>query len=283
MNNKSKFSPASAASANQFKLVEQRSPLTTSSAERSQFNVNRPPKRFYKSRYWLRRCFRYVCPSCCFCGTTYSHQIRHPATITASSSRGNRRRRRGRIKTICPPWNGLPFCCCVGGRSIVDSSEDICDLIRHCGTANGGDGDNIDIDQYVARFRSPSSSAEQSQLKTMNEQQQQQIQFAMTPQNAPQSRSSAATTPEVHKRGMKKLKKHFWNWNDSLKSNSDKFLESLEYDAIHGNGAGAGGGSKSNSLKKYRKITNCSFIEGICGSLCTDCLWHEFMGMRWIG
>lgn len=260
MNNKSKFSSASGgALANQFKLVEHRSPTTTtttttSSAERSQFNVNRPPKRFYKSRYWLRRCFRYVCPSCCLCGTTYSHQVHRPATIT-TSSRGNRRRRRGRIKAICPPWN----CCCgVGGRSIVDSSEDICDLIRHCGTANG---DNIDIDQYVARFRPPATEPYQLQA--------QQIQFAMTttPQNAPQSRSSAASTPEVHKRGKKKLKKHFWNWNDSLKSNSDKFLESLEYDAIHG----GGGGSKSNSLKKYRKIANCSFIEGICGN---NNLWH---------
>lgn len=151
------------------------------------------------------------------------------------------------------------------------SSEDLCDLIRNCGTSNI---DSFDIDQYVARYRQ--SGQQQFQLQTSNGSS---LSLAMTPalagggvggisaavvQNAASTTGSTATTPEVHKRGKKKqLKKHFWNWNDSLKSNSDKFLESLEYDAMNVNGGGGGGGSKSNSLKKYRKITNCSNIEGI--------------------
>lgn len=140
----------------------------------------------------------------------------------------------------------------------MDSSEDICDLIRHCGNVSSSQSVD-DIDQYVARYRSSLCGADEAQLQSKSGQEVQQQQFAMM---ATKSGSAASTcsTPEVHKRGKKKLKKHFWNWNDSLKSNSDKFLESLEYDAMHGNG---GGGSKSNSLKKYRKIPNCSSIEGI--------------------
>lgn len=221
---------------------------------------NYKPKRFYKVRTFLGSAFRYLCTSCCcFCGAHYKHDIR-----TGRSSGSSRKR--GRFQAICcPPWNCFPFCCCVRrppNPSAFQSSEDICNLIRNCGNSQA---DDIDIDQYVARYRqseqlrahslsSPGSVAAGTGSIALT---------AVTSGGAPQPKtpnSSQTTTPEVHKRGKKKIIKHIWNWNDSLKSNSDKFLESLEYDAVNGNG---GGGSKSNSLKKYRKIpNNCSDIEG---------------------
>lgn len=238
-------------SLNQFKLIQASSPTELNRAPTNTYNrPNYKPKPCYKLRSCLRRFLRSVCPSC-LCGTQYKHDIRG-----TSRSRG---RKRGRVKTICcPPWNCFPFCCCISQRSpATDSSEDICNLIRNCGTTNNDD--HLDIDQYVAWYR----QSEQSQLPAT----------PTTPTSAgPQpphalpravASSSQSTTPEVHKRGKKKLMKHIWNWNDSLKSNSDSFLESLEYDAMVNGGSGVGGGgSKSNSLKKYRKITNCSNIEG---------------------
>lgn len=227
MSNKTSFAPP----ANQFKLLQ--------TSNRSNYK----PKSCHKLRSFSRRFFGYLCPSCCG-ASKFKHNMRAG------------HRKRSRIKTICgPPWNCFPFCCCSMGRQhrATDSSEDICNLIRNCGTANG---DDIDIDQYVARYR----QSEPSQLPaTSTTTTTLQGHFAMATNTQRTPTAPQATTPEVHKRGKKKkLMKHIWNWNDSLKSNSDKFLESLEYDAVHGNG----GGSKSNSLKKYRKITNCSNIEG---------------------
>lgn len=248
-------SPSSPSAAGQFKFVVQSS-QSSSPSQRSQCLVNRakPKKRFYNSRSWWRKCLKYTCPPClcCCCPATsrrsrYKHEFRHPKS---SRSRGSGR---SGFNAIC-----LPFCCSSSRNgSAVDSSEDICDLIRHCGTSSANNGQ--DIDQYVARYRSSLCDQDHGQLPSKSGAQQQ---FAMTTKNATAGPSSSSTvsTPEVHKRSKKRLKKHFWNWNDSLKSNSDKFLESLEYDAIHG---GGGGGSKSNSLKKYRKIPNCSDIEGI--------------------
>lgn len=243
---------------NQFKLI-QTSSLSTPTEFRSQ-NYSRPnykPKPCYKLRSCLRGFFRYLCPSCC--GAQHKHDLRN-----ASHNSSSRKKKRGRIKTICcPPWNCFPFCCCIGpgGRQrgpAPDSSEDICNLIRNCGS---GTDQDLDIDQYVARYR----QSEQSQLPATKTTPATSAataaadQFAMVASpSTPRAQSSQSSTPEVHKRGKKKIMKHIWNWNDSLKSNSDSFLESLEFDAVNG----GGGGSKSNSLKKYRKINNCSYIEG---------------------
>lgn len=190
------------------------------------------PKRFYKLRSFLRRFLIYLFPSCC--GARYKHTIRR-----------HQEGKRARIKSIC--WNCFPFCCWATGPAADTSSEDICGLIRNCGSQS----EHLDIDQYVARYR------QSEQLSAAS---------APAPCAAGSHKSrtpsaSQSTTPEVHKKRGKKLIKHIWNWNDSLKSNSDSFLESLEYDAVHGGGSG-GVGSKSNSLKKYRKMTNCTNIEG---------------------
>lgn len=245
--------PQAAMNSNQFKLV----PTSPQTLNR---NSNYKPKPCYKLRTCLRTFARTLCPSCCCRAPYHQHDVQ--------------RRKRGRIKETgcCPPWNCFPFCCCHGRRHrrpTTDSSEDICNLIRNCGTSQGND---IDIDQYVARYR----QSEQLQLSATAAAAATSGQVVaptsthLPATTAPRTPSaSQSTTPEVHKRGKKKLIKHIWNWNDSLKSNSDKFLESLEYDAVNCNDNGGGGGdggtvcSKSNSLKKYRKIPNCSDIEGI--------------------
>lgn len=244
--------PSAWGPSNQFKLVPQTPSQATTASKFNRPRYTKPKNSSFKIRSFLRRSLLYLCPSCC---TTQQYK--------PSMTRTNSNRKRGRIKALCcPPWNCFPFCCCTSssGRPPTDraSSEDLCQLIRNCGTSNG---DELDIDQYVARYRQSEQSQLQGQGISLVSVSMAAGVGSINPPRTPTV--SQSTTPEVHKRGKKKkLMKHIWNWNDSLKSNSDKFLESLEYDAMLGNGGG-GGGSKSNSLKKYRKIaSNCSNIEG---------------------
>lgn len=52
---------------------------------------------------------------------------------------------------------------------------------------------------------------------------------------------------------LKKSKRKYWNWNDSLRSNSDRFLETLEYDM-----------EGERSLKRnYGKRPVASYLQGI--------------------
>lgn len=50
--------------------------------------------------------------------------------------------------------------------------------------------------------------------------------------------------------------KYIWDWNDSLKSNSDKFLETLEYDDLYGQN------SIKRVFRKKPKIRVTSFVQG---------------------
>lgn len=245
-------------STDQFKLVPVKRSSSAAAATNKRHHSASRWKRLTSPHCWLWRAFRWLCPclNCC----TFKRSIR---------TTSGRSRRSGCRKACLPPWNCLccycsfPLCCCVRPATVnAQSSEDLCDLIRNCGTS-ANQHSEIAIDEYVtARYRytevhvrPPPSQTHESGVGQMTE--------MVTPTAAVVVTAAAAatsSTPQVHKRGKKsRLKKHFWNWNDSLKSNSDKFLESLEYDAM------LGGGGGSNSLKKYKKISNCSLVEGILG------------------
>ncbi|GAB0092466.1 uncharacterized protein DMENIID0001_074590 [Sergentomyia squamirostris] len=145
----------------------------------------------------------------------------------------NRRRRRKVIRTKGVfSWRLWVFCqclCCVKIRKKLCP----CQRIRWCHLCSSESDDDASIDRYVNQYKYE-MSIKDGKVDTS---------AAKSSTDKSPSQQSTLRADEV-----RKGKKHFWHWNDSLKSNSDKFLESLEYDAMQG-----------NSLKKYTKIPKIRF------------------------
>lgn len=139
-----------------------------------------------------------------------------------------RRRKRSRSRKL--PWRQCILCqclCCIKIRGKLCPCCRNRRWCRFCGS-DDDDAEENDIDRQFNRYK-----YEMSTKKTPKK-----VEPGVNSEDKSPSQKSTLRADEV-----KRAKKHFWNWNDSLKSNSDKFLESLEYDAMQG-----------NSLKKYTRI-----------------------------
>lgn len=125
------------------------------------------------------------------------------------------------------------LCCC------------FCCTNKRCKLTRWMTGQNVDeeddIDAYFESYKNEMKLKENQQLemKTRNDNAYQSP-FTSTSNG----KNESMTLPNATRR-------KYWNWNDSLKSNSDKFLETLEYDM-----------DGEESLKRNHRYTVIPYMKG---------------------
>lgn len=153
-----------------------------------------------------------LCPSC-FCRRGRSRHARTTVSQTSHSSNAHKSQRT--LSNVC-----YGICCCsaqddeLKGRSSY--SEYKCEMqLNEVNTAAS------------ARYRSRESpvTVNSDKINTRKNN------VGMTCNDPPEIHSICTNSPHSIKRNdSKKPKRKYWNWNDSLRSNKDTFLETLEYD-----------------------------------------------------
>lgn len=115
------------------------------------------------------------------------------------------------------------YCCTKFGRCFDYLCCCFCCTTKRCkfsrwNVSNNDDED--DIDAYFERYKN------EMKLKATN-----QMEMKSTKENVHESSFASINNGKTESQPYPNATHHkYWNWNDSLRSNSDKFLETLEYD-----------------------------------------------------
>lgn len=132
------------------------------------------------------------------------------------------------------------YCKCNPNRLNCLSSECICCWLflccrRKCGCIDNDDDDDDDIDakfekyKYEMRLKELNQESNEPDISTAMQEGSVQLNFKrMDMPIASNDVNSESSTGKTASKIFQYRK--YWNWNDSLRSNSDKFLETLEYD-----------------------------------------------------
>lgn len=142
-------------------------------------------------------------------------------------------------------WQRLCGCCCCCTCCITGSQRKRCCGCCGSRTSVGPDKTIKDFTQYKCELQLNEVNATSSRYRPDTV-------------AAPDQRNitqAEVTTSRNTVNYSKKPKRKLWNWNDSLRSNSDKFLETLEYD-IEG----------EKSLKRNygkKSLKSSSYFQGI--------------------
>lgn len=185
--------------------------------------------------------------------------IRAAATAEASTSRQSaantlsQRARSANIPPKAPPRPPKSQCCCPAvGRCLDYLCCCFCCTRKRCAChSTDNDDEEVDVDAYFESYKNEMRLKERTSQLEAKQKSENAYRSSLPPPNNGKAESTPCPSATRHQ---------YWNWNDSLRSNSDKFLETLEYDM-----------DGEQSLKRNHRYPVMSHMKGLCFLLPLSC------------